>query len=122
MGLSFTIADGPRHRSHSQVRVPRDTWSHFTVSNSRLPQPGGPGPRIYILQEQSGPIIPPGTGFPFRRYLRLAGLPVEVFDPASTRVRTRVKVKVTLRLAVYRRSGRLGVKPLETHDQRFFFN
>jgi hypothetical protein len=25
-------------------------------------------------QEQGGPVIPPGTGFPFRRLLRLAGL------------------------------------------------
>jgi hypothetical protein len=47
---------------------------HFTVSYSRLPQPGGPGPRIYIPQEQGGPVMPPGTGFPFRRLLRLAGL------------------------------------------------
>jgi hypothetical protein len=31
-GLSFTIATGPRQRSHSRVQVP-----HFTVSNSRLP-------------------------------------------------------------------------------------
>jgi hypothetical protein len=40
---------------------------------------------------------------------------VEVFDPAS-----KVKVKVTLRLVVYRQSVCLGVKPLETHGQRFF--
>jgi hypothetical protein len=26
------------------------------------------------LQEQGGPVIPPGTGFPFCRLLRLAGL------------------------------------------------
>jgi hypothetical protein len=37
-------------------------------------QPGGPGPRIYIPQEQGGPVIPTGTGFPFRRLLRLARL------------------------------------------------
>jgi hypothetical protein len=74
MGLSFTIAAGPRQRSHSRIRVPRDSWPHFTVSNSRFPQLGGPGPRIYIPQEQSGPVIPPGTGLPFRRLLRLAGL------------------------------------------------
>jgi hypothetical protein len=30
-------------------------------------------------------------------------------------------VKVTLQLAVYRQSVCLGIKPLETHDQRFFF-
>jgi hypothetical protein len=74
MGLSFTIPAGPRQRSHSRVRVLRDSWPHFTVSDSRLPQSGEPGPRIYIPQEQGGPIIPPGTGFPFRRLLRLAGL------------------------------------------------
>jgi hypothetical protein len=44
----------------------------FTISDSRVSQPGGPGPRIYI--PQGGPVIPPGTGFPFRRLLRLAGL------------------------------------------------
>jgi hypothetical protein len=38
------------------------------------PQPIGPGPCIYIPQEQGGAIIPPGTGLPFCRLLRLAGL------------------------------------------------
>jgi hypothetical protein len=56
MGLSFTIAAGPRERNHSQVRVPWDSWTYFSVSDSRLPQPGGPGPRIYIPQEQGGPV------------------------------------------------------------------
>jgi hypothetical protein len=56
-GLTFTVAVGHRQRSHSWVRVP------LTVSDSRHPQPGGPGPRIYIPQEQGGPVIPPGTGF-----------------------------------------------------------
>jgi hypothetical protein len=51
----------------------RATHDH-TVPDSRLPQPGGPGPRIYIPQEQGGPVIPPGTGFPFRRLVQLAGL------------------------------------------------
>jgi hypothetical protein len=74
MGMLFTIAAGPRQRNHSQVRVPRDSWSHFTVSDSRLSQHGGPGPRIYISQEQGSPVIPPGTGFPFRHILPLAGL------------------------------------------------
>jgi hypothetical protein len=64
-GLSFIITAGPRQRSHSRVRVRRDLWPHFTVSDSRLSQPGGPGPRIYIPQEQDSPVIPPGTGFPF---------------------------------------------------------
>jgi hypothetical protein len=40
MGLSFTIAVGPRQCSNSQVPVPCESW-HFTVSDSRLRQPGG---------------------------------------------------------------------------------
>jgi hypothetical protein len=74
MGLWFTITAGPLQRSHSRVRVARESWPHFTVSDSRLHQPGGPGPRIYIPQERGGPVMPPGTGFPFRRLPRLAGL------------------------------------------------
>jgi hypothetical protein len=74
MRLSFTIPAGLPQRSHTQVRIPRGTWPHFTLSDSRLPQPGGPGPRIYIPQEQGGPVISLDTGFAFCRLLRLAGL------------------------------------------------
>jgi hypothetical protein len=49
--------------SHSQVRELRGSWPHFTVSDLRLPQPWGPGPCIYVPQEQGGPVIPPGTAF-----------------------------------------------------------
>jgi hypothetical protein len=73
-GLSFTIAAGPRQSSRSLVRIPRDSLPYFTVSDSRLGQHGGPGPRIYIPPEQGGSVIPPGTGFPFHSLLRLAGL------------------------------------------------
>jgi hypothetical protein len=73
-GMPFTTAAGPRQRSHSWVRVSRDSWPYFTVSDSRLPQPGGSGPCIYIPTEQGDPVIPPGTGFPFRHLLRLAEL------------------------------------------------
>jgi hypothetical protein len=48
--LPFTITAGPRQRSHSWVRVPRDSRPYFTVSDSRLPHSGGPGPRICIPQ------------------------------------------------------------------------
>jgi hypothetical protein len=44
------------------------------LSHFRLSQPGRSGPRIYIPQEQGDPLIPPSTGFPFRRLLLLAGL------------------------------------------------
>jgi hypothetical protein len=71
MGLSFTIAAGPRQRSHPQIRVPRDLWPCSAVSDSRFLQPGGLSPRICMHQEQGGPVIPPGTGFYFRCLLRL---------------------------------------------------
>jgi hypothetical protein len=38
----------------------------------RLPQPGGPGSRIYIRQGHGGQVIPPDIGFPLRRFSRLA--------------------------------------------------
>jgi hypothetical protein len=47
------------------------THDHISLSQIRL---GGPGPRIYIPQEKDDPVIPPDTGFPFRRPLRLAGI------------------------------------------------
>jgi hypothetical protein len=50
------------------------TRNHTLLSHLRLHQPGGPGSRIYIPQEQGGPVIPPGTGFPLCRLLRLTGL------------------------------------------------
>jgi hypothetical protein len=56
-GLPFTIAAGPRQYSHSRVRVPGNSWPNFTVTDSKLPQPGGPGPSIYIPREQGGPVI-----------------------------------------------------------------
>jgi hypothetical protein len=36
--------------------------------------------------------------------------------------KVKVRVKATFRLAVCRQSVHLGVKPLETHEQRFFLN
>jgi hypothetical protein len=82
-GLPFIIAAGPRQRILSWVRVQRDSWPYFIVSDSRLPQPEGTGPRIYIPQEQGGPVLPPGIGFPFRRLLRLAGLWWRYLNPPS---------------------------------------
>jgi hypothetical protein len=56
-GLALAIAAGPHQRSHSRVRIPWDSQTYFTVSDSRLPF-----------------LSPPTT----RRAT------VEVFDPAST--------------------------------------
>jgi hypothetical protein len=63
--LSFTNTAGSRQPSHSRARVPYYSWACFTVSDSRLPQPGGAGPRIYISQKQGSPVLPPDTGFFF---------------------------------------------------------
>jgi hypothetical protein len=45
-GLLFTIAAGPRHRSHFRVRVPRDLRPYFTVLDSRLPFSSPPTTRL----------------------------------------------------------------------------
>jgi hypothetical protein len=80
----------------------RGTHDNILLSQIRdSPQPEGPGPCIYILQGQGGPFIPPDTGFPFRRLLRLAGLrwrysnspphghwPTTITRPAYISVRT----------------------------------
>jgi hypothetical protein len=68
---------------------------------------------MYIPQEQGGPVITPGTGFPFRRLLRLTELRWKDLN-------FRVGVRVTLRAAVYRQSIHLGAEPLQTHGQNFF--
>jgi hypothetical protein len=54
--------------------------------------------------------------FPFCRLLWLAGLQWRYSTPPPHRID---RVRVTLRLAVYRWSVRLGAEPLETHDQNF---
>jgi hypothetical protein len=48
------------------------TRNHALLSHLRLSQPVGSGSRIYIPQEQGGPVIPPDPGLPLRRLLRLA--------------------------------------------------
>jgi hypothetical protein len=60
MGLSFTVDAGP-----VSGPSPAGHMTTFTVSDSRLSQPGGPGHHIYIPQGQGGPVIPPDTRFPF---------------------------------------------------------
>jgi hypothetical protein len=66
--LPFTIAAGSHQRS-------------FTLSDSKLPQPGGPGLCVYIPREQGGPVLHSGTGFCFRRLLLLVGLLCEYSIP-----------------------------------------
>jgi hypothetical protein len=55
--LGIASAASLRSESHG-------THEHILLSLFlRLPQPGGPGPCIYIPQEQGGPVIPPGIWF-----------------------------------------------------------
>jgi hypothetical protein len=49
-GLSFTIASGPRQRSHFRVRVQWDSWPYFTVSDSRLPFSSLPATRMVTVE------------------------------------------------------------------------
>jgi hypothetical protein len=58
--------------------------------------------------------------FPFCRLLRLAGLRWRYSSPPPHRIWLNFRVRVTLRLAVYRQSVRLGAEPLEIHGQNFF--
>jgi hypothetical protein len=101
--VSFTIVAGPHQRSNSRVRVPWDSWPYFTVSNSRLPQLRGSGPRIYNPQELGGPVIPPGTGLlSSPSTTRRATL--KAFEPASTRGRLVLQVKSKSKLCYDQRS------------------
>jgi hypothetical protein len=120
MGLLFTIVAGPRQRDHSWVRVQRDSYPNFTDWNSRLPQPGGPGPWIYIPQEQGDPVIPPpDTGFPFRRLLRLVGLRWKYSTPPPHGINCCLSLSLMLRPTVIRPVC-LGIKhPPGANDQIF---
>jgi hypothetical protein len=40
-GMQFTIAAGPHWHNHSWVQVLQGSWPFSTISNLRLPQPGG---------------------------------------------------------------------------------
>jgi hypothetical protein len=64
--------------------VSRGTHDHILLSQIRDPQTGGPGPSIYILQEQGGPVIPQTLPFSSPPTPRRAA--VEVYDRASTQV------------------------------------
>jgi hypothetical protein len=83
MHLLFIITAGPCQHSYSLVRVPRDSWPYFTVSDSKLPQ----------LEAQVPIFISPGTGWlsntprhwvPFSSPPMILRATVKVFKPIST--------------------------------------
>jgi hypothetical protein len=51
-----------RQRSLSQIRVPRDPWPHFYCLRFETPEPGGPGPRIYIPRNRVARLYPQALG------------------------------------------------------------
>jgi hypothetical protein len=80
--FTCTIASRSCQSSHCRVRVSQNSQP-FLLSHMILPQPGWPGSRIYIPQEEGYPVISSGTGFPFRRLLQLAGLRLRYSNPPS---------------------------------------
>jgi hypothetical protein len=71
------------------------TPNHTLLSHLRLPQPGGPGSRIYIPQEQGGPVIPPGTGSFYRVPYPIKYIVVQQVDSNRNRKATRGNRKST---------------------------
>jgi hypothetical protein len=69
-------------------------------SHMRLPQPRGPGSRIYILQEQGDPVIPRGTGFPLRPLLPKA---LQLRNGRACNVCETLTQPVTMATSVYGR-------------------
>jgi hypothetical protein len=61
-------------------RSPTELRPYFTVSSETCPT-WRTRSRIYILQEQGGPVIPPAIGFPFCCLLRVTGLWWRYFNP-----------------------------------------
>jgi hypothetical protein len=89
----------------------RITHDHILLSHMRLLQLEGQGPSIYIPLEQGVPVIPPGTGFPFCRLLRLTGLQWSYSNPLPHRGHvSKAESKVMLWLTVSQ-STCLGSEP-----------
>jgi hypothetical protein len=88
------------------------TSNYFAVTNSHTPQ-FTRARNMYPQFVFTGRFLVTGPNnvFCLRPYL-LANI------TQLTKFKVKVKVKVTLRRAVYRQSVCLGVKPLDTHDQR----
>jgi hypothetical protein len=96
MGLYFTVQLRlGLARAVTLGQKSRRTHGHILLSHLRVPQPGGPGPHIYIPQEQGGTVTPLGTGFPFCRLLRLSGILTRLHTGESSNVLFAIFVPVS---------------------------
>jgi hypothetical protein len=100
------------------------THDHILLSQiQHFPNLEGQVP-VFISQGTGWPSYTPRHWVPFSWPPTTHREVVEVFELASicgNSSNVKVKVRVTLQLAVYHQSVCLGVKPLETCDQRFLF-
>jgi hypothetical protein len=74
MGLSPTIAAGLSPAQSYSVPSPAGLMTTFYCLRFETPPIWRTSSPCLYAQEQSDPVITPGTGFPFRRLSRLAGL------------------------------------------------
>jgi hypothetical protein len=97
----------------------RGTTDHILLSQFlSLLQHGGPGPRIYIPQEQGGPDIPLGTGFPFCRLLRLGGLRCRHSLPPPHGRDTFSLQLIYIYIYIYEKTKLRGVSPRANYTDR----
>jgi hypothetical protein len=65
LSLTSEIAAAPRQGRHSWVWVPRDSWPYFTVSDSRLSQPGAQVPVFISPRNRVAQLYPQALGSHF---------------------------------------------------------
>jgi hypothetical protein len=80
--------------------IPRDSRSYFIVPILETLQTWRARSPYLYPQEQSGPDISTGTGFPFRRLLQLSGVRWRYSIPPPHGTVANLRVRVTLQLTV----------------------
>jgi hypothetical protein len=78
LGLASTVILGSESRGTQDHILLCQVWDSPNLERQV--------PSIFIPQEQGVPVIPPGTGFPFSRLLRLAGLRWRYSNPGIHRL------------------------------------
>jgi hypothetical protein len=96
--------------------VAENNYDTLTVCTEHIKSSGGFTSRCFVAASTAEGSLPLGCP-------TTSGFSYQLLTTATLNVRNncRVGVRITLRLAVYRQSVRLGAKSLESHDQRPFF-